>query len=365
VAWRNRVEVSYGALRHNVAAVRAAIGHRSLIAVAKADAYGLGLERCARLYHEAGATAIAVAAVSEADRVRQAAPQARVILLGSPLPEERPAVVASRYEVCCSSREELQEFATLARPERPQPIHLFIDTGMGRAGCSPDAARSLVELVLADPSLVLRGIASHFPMALDDAYSGQQEERMRAVLASLPPLPEGCWIHTANSEATLVRPQAPGDAVRCGIILTGSLPAGCPDPGLRPAVRWLSSVSLVKALPAGHGVSYNRTAVLERDSLVALVPVGYADGYPFGCSGRGRVLIGGGSCPILGRVTMDYLVVDVSDLPRPPVPGDPVVLVGRDGEQSIGISELADLAGTIAYDVLCGLRGRCEIVGVP
>jgi len=365
MAWRNRVEVSYAALRHNLAAVREAVGDKAVIAVAKADGYGLGLARVARLYHEAGADAVAVAAVSEADRVRSAVPRARILLLGSPLPEERPAVVTSGYEVCCSSREELLEFAALARSARPQGVHLFIDTGMGRAGCSPEEAPELCGLILETPGLVLRGIASHFPMGIDDAASAPQEERIRAVLDSLPELPDGLWIHTANSETALARPGAPGNAVRAGLILTGTLPEGCPDPGLRPAVRWLSSVSLVKSLPAGHAVSYNRTTILERDSLVVLVPVGYADGYPFGASGRGRVLIAGCPCPILGRVTMDYLVVDVTDGPQPPVPGDAVVLLGRDGGAEISVNDLARLAGTIPYDILCGLRGRCEVVGVP
>ncbi|MDA3962813.1 MAG: alanine racemase [Planctomycetota bacterium] len=365
MAWRNRVEVSYAALRHNLVTVQQAAGGRGVIAVVKADAYGLGTQRCARIYHEAGAAAIAVAATSEADRVRAAVPAARILLLGSPLPEERPAVVASDYEVCCTTREELQEFAALARPEQPQGVHLFIDTGMGRAGCAPADAAALARMIVETPALALKGVGTHYPMAVDDAVSGEQEAVIAEVLAGLPELPEGCWVHSANSEATLMRPNSPGTVVRCGLLLTGVVPPGCPDPGLRPAMRWLSSISLVKPLPAGHAVSYNRTVILERDSLVALVPVGYADGYPFRCSGRGRVLVGGRSCSILGRVTMDYLVIDVTDCPRPPVPGDPVVLVGEDGDECITVAELADRAETIPYDVLCGLRGRCEVVGVP
>jgi len=364
MAWRNRVEVSYSALRHNVEALRAWIGERVLIAVIKADAYGLGLERCARIYHEAGAVLIAVASLVEADRVRRAVPGTRVMLLGSPLPEERHAVAASGYEVMCSSLLEVREFATLAEDHPGIGLHVVVDTGMGRAGVLPEEAPALVEAVRENPGLRLAGIATHYPMALDDAVSAIQEAAFRTVLDAAGVLPEGCLVHCANSEAMLVRRAHPGNAVRVGLALTGVVPDGCPDPGLRSAVRWVSSLSLVKRLPDGHTISYDVTCRLDRDTLVGLVPVGYADGYPWGCSGNGRVLVQGRGCPILGRVTMDYLVVDCTDLPREPVVGEPVVLLGDQDEDRITVNELARTAGTIPYDILCGLRGRCEVVGV-
>ncbi len=361
--WRNRVEVSYKALADNAQRIQALAAPRQLIAVVKADAYGLGLERCARIYHEAGALIIAVAALSEADRVRRAVPQARILLLGSPLPEERAAVIASAYEVCCTSAEEITEFASLARHER-QRVHLFIDTGMGRAGCLPAQAPELVQRILASPSLHLAGIASHYPMALNDAVSTTQEAILAQVLAALPPLPEDCLIHLANSEGLVVRPPI-GQAVRIGLLLTGAADPSLGHLDLQPTMRWVSSVSVVKALPAGHGISYQHQHVLDRDSIVALIPVGYADGYPLALSGRGQVLIQGRRVPILGRVTMDYVIVDVSDLPHQPRPGEEVVLIGRQDDEEITVTELARLADTLPYDILCGLRGRCEVVGVP
>ncbi len=361
--WRNRVEVSYAALRHNVRTVCALVAPRQLVAVIKADAYGLGLERCARIYLEAGASAIAVAALSEADRVRRAAPGARVILLGSPLPEERPAVVASGYEVCCSTSDEIHEFAHHAG-HGIQPVHLFIDTGMGRAGCPPDAAPELAEEIRNTPSLRLAGLGTHYPMAPDAELAAAQEASFAAVLDRLGELPEECLVHIGNSEGALLRP-ALGNAVRVGLLLTGVVPPGAPDPGLAPVLRWVSSISLVKRLPAGHGISYNRTAVLDRDATVALVPVGYADGYPLALSGRGEVLVQGRRCPVLGRVTMDYLIIDCTGLPRDPVPGDAVVLIGHQEDATITVEAVAERARTIPYDILCGLRGRCEVVGVP
>ncbi len=365
MAWRNRVEVSYGTLRANIAAIIAAAGGRRVIAVVKADAYGLGLERCARIYLESGVSALAVAALSEADRVRAAVPDARVILLGSPLPEERPAVVASGYDVCCSTLDEVHEFANLASPRAPHPVHIMVDTGMGRFGSVPEDAERLVRVVLQAPSLRLAGIATHYPMAHHELFSLSQEDAFAAMIARLPKLPADCWVHYANSEGLLLRPPGETNAVRVGILISGVLPDGCPDPGIAPAVRWVSSLSLTKRLPKGHGISYDHHRLLARDSLVGIVPVGYADGYPIALSNKGSILVQGRRCPILGRVTMDYLIVDLTDLPHPPTPGEPVVLFGGQGAETITVSELARLAGTIPYDILCGLRGRCEVVGVP
>jgi alanine racemase len=365
MAWRNRVEVSYGTLRGNIAAILAAVGGRRLIAVVKADAYGLGLERCARIYLEGGVSALAVAAVGEADRVRAAVPGARILLLGSPLPEERPGVVASGYDVCCSSLEEVQEFAQLASARAPHPVHVMVDTGMGRFGALPSDAEHVVRVVLQSPTLRLAGICSHYPMAVDEAFSAGQERAIAELLANLPQLPAGCWVHYANSEGALLRPAGPADSVRVGLLISGVVPEHCPNPGVAQAVRWVTSLSLVKSLPAGHNVGYDRTRALTRATRAGVIPVGYADGYPLALSNRGNVLIQGRRCPILGRVTMDYLIVDLTDLPYPCAPGEPVVLFGSQGAETITVGELARLAGTIPYDILCGLRGRCEVVGVP
>lgn len=364
MAWRNRVEVSYSALRQNVAVVKSLLGDRTLVAVGKADAYGLGLERCSRIYHEGGAGLIAVATVGEADRVRKAVPKARILVLGSPLPEERQAAVASGYEVSCSSLVEIHEYAHLAERCPGVGIHITIDTGMGRAGDLPERAPKLVEEVLHAGNLRLAGITTHFAMAMDPEATADQGRRFQDALDACGPLPANTLIHCANSEAVLTHKPLLGNAVRCGLLLTGVVPEGCSDPGLVEAVRWVSALILVKDLPKGHTISYNRTHVLRRDSRVALVPVGYADGYPLACSGKGQVLVQGRRVPILGRVTMDYLVIDCSDLPRPPVVGDQVILLGQDGNERIGVQELATCAGTIPYDILCGLRGRCEVVGV-
>lgn len=365
MGWRNRIEVSYGALRDNVTAVIRAAAGRGVIAVIKADAYGLGLERCARIYHRAGVAALAVACLSEADRVRAIVPAARIILLGSPLAEERQAVVASRYDVSVSSLEEVEAFAAIATPAAPVRLHVNVDTGMGRLGCLVSEAPALVSRIRSDSALRLAGISTHYPMATDAPLAGRQEAHIAALLDAVGALPEDCWVHMANSEGLLLRPPGRSTHIRAGLLLAGIVPDGCPDPGVRPVLRWLSSLSLVKRLPAGAGISYNHQHRLVRDSVVAVVPVGYADGYPIALSGKGAcVLVGGRRCPILGRITMDYLMVDCTELPEAPRPGAEVVLIGAQGQAQVTIEDLTRLLGTIPYDLLCSFRGRCEIVGV-
>lgn len=364
MAWRNRVEVSYAALRANFAAVKKAAQGRHVVAVVKANAYGLGIERCATIYQQAGAAALAVVSVGEADRIRRIAPDARIILLGSPLPHERAAAIASAYETSCSSMEEAEALAQMADAKAPHRVHVDIDSGMGRFGAKPDDAERIIEFVKGTTTLKLAGVSSHYPMASDAQVASKQEKLLERLLARLGPLPSGCWLHYTNSEGLLMRPKGQSDAVRVGLLLTGVVPDGCPDIGITPAVRWVSALNLIKRMAEGDTISYNCTHVLARDSVVGIVPVGYADGYPIALSGRGSLLVGGQRCPILGRVTMDYTVIDLTDLAETPTVGAEVVMLGKQGDAQITVNEFAALSQTIPYDVLCGLRGRSEVVGV-
>lgn len=358
-AHRNRVSISLGKLRHNVGVVKRLAGAREVIAVVKADAYGMGLERCAQVYHQAGIRRFAVATSGEGRRLHDALPDAKILLLAAPLPGNRQRAAIEGFEVCCSSTDEIRDIAA-ADTRQPVGIHLFIDTGMGRNGCLPAEVPALAAQIRAHPNLRLAGVGSHYPDAADGPGSVAQERRFAEALRAASPLPPGCLIHLANSEGLVLRPAGAATAVRVGILLAGITPPSCPELGLQQALRWEAAVTLVKKLPAGHGVSYSSTRVLDRETRVALVPVGYADGYPLAASNRGQVLIRGVPCPILGRVTMDYLIVDSTDLPGPLEPGETVELLGP----RYGVAALAARIGTIPYDVLCGLRGRCEVVSV-
>ena len=358
-AHRNRVSISLGNLRHNVGVVKKLAGAREVIAVVKADAYGMGLERCAQVYYQAGIRRFAVATSGEGRRLHDVLPEAKILLLAAPLPGNRQRAAIEGFEVCCSSAAEIRDLAA-ADTRQPVGIHLFVDTGMGRNGCLPGEVAALAAQIRAHPNLRLAGIASHYPDAADDPGSLAQERRFAEALRAAAPLPPGCLIHLANSEGLVLRPGGPASAVRVGILLAGITPPSCPELGLRQALRWEAAVTLVKNLPTGHGVSYSSTRILDRPTRVALVPVGYADGYPLAASNRGQVLIRGQPCPILGRVTMDYLIVDATDLPGELEPGETVELLGP----RYGVAALAARIGTIPYDVLCGLRGRCEVVSV-
>ena len=359
---RNLVEIDASALRHNIRTICAAVAPRSVIAVVKADAYGLGLERCAPIYAACGAHLLAVAAVSEARRLRRAAPKARVLLLGPVLDHECHDAVALRCECCVSDLDGIRLLEQqAANDSAPCRLHLMIDTGMGRLGCKPSEAPQLVTVILDSPNLHLAGIMTHYPMARSDAVCQDQEKIFADVIAACPPLPNDCLIHKDNSEGSFLRAAQGTNAVRAGLILTGLIPDSLmtQPPALRPAATWRTSIVLVKSLPAGHSISYECQYRLNRDSRIAIIPVGYADGYPVAASGSAQVLIRGQRCNVLGRITMDYLIVDISELPDTVNVGEPVVLFGEQNGDTIHVADIAAWASTIDYEIICGLRGRC------
>jgi alanine racemase len=357
MSWRNRVEISLTALAANIAWSRERAGQRQVIAVVKADAYGLGIERVAPVLWAEGVRIFAIAALSEAERLRAVLPQARIILLSSPLPFERAAYVDLDVEICCSDVSELQALARIGETSgHAVGVHLAVDTGMGRTGCAPDDVLELLHTV-AMPGLRLRGLMSHYSAALNEAASTRQEQLFLAAAQHMPDDPE-FLIHLANSAGLLERPSI-GNAVRVGLLWTGSLAVPRPSIPLRPVITWSSRLSLVKELPAGHGVSYGSRFVCSEPQRIGLVPVGYADGYPLAASGKAHVIVGDQRCPVLGRVTMDYLIVGI---PPSAHVGDEVYLAGGPAEIAIKVSEIARWAGTIPYDILCGLRGRCQMV---
>ena len=361
MTWRHRIDIDLVALRHNIKVVRQLADHRDVIAVVKADAYGLGIEHCAPIYEELGVTVLAVAAVTEANRLRDLLPEQRILLLGALLPHEYEAFIDANLEIWVNNLEEIEILSQLAQKhEQAVHVHLGIDTGMGRNGCHPLQAETLLDAIIADDALRLAGICTHYPQAYDATYSEKQEAVFDKLIEAFDPkLPIDCLIHRDNSEGLLYRPPGPCNAVRVGLLLTGHNPSD-QDIDLIPVLKWSSAVTLVKELAAGQGVSYNHLITLERDSRVAIISVGYADGLPIQLSNNGSVLIHGQLCPILGQVTMDYIIVDVTDIQGTVRTGDEVVLIGEQDNTYIDIFAMAKAAQTVPYDILCGLRGRGE-----
>jgi alanine racemase len=358
------VEVDLDAVRHNVELLKPASAE--LMAVVKANGYGHGDVEVARAAVEAGATWLGVALTEEGLRLREAGLAVPILVLSEFPPGAEAEALGAGLTPTLYTAGGLTRLAKAAAG-RAVAVHVKVDTGMHRVGVyPPEAAAAFLDQVAA-AGLRLEGLFTHFATAGEDDLFMQEQlalflkivEDARAA-GHAPRL-----LHAANTAATILHPQARLDLVRPGIGIYGLLPEPgvCEGLGLRPALTWRSAVGMVKRLPAGERTSYGQRYRLERDAWVATVPVGYADGYPRRLSSRADVLIGGRRCRVAGNVTMDQLIVDCGD--AEPASGQEVVLLGRQGGEEIAAGELADLAGTIAYEIVTGIGERVprEFIG--
>jgi alanine racemase len=358
-------EINLAVLERNLKHIRAALPSRlKYVAVVKADAYGHGLpQTAARLMH-AGADLFAVANTAEAAALRELGPGWPILVLSAVLPDEDRLLAEYDLTATVSSAGEVERFNELGRQSgRPIAIHLKIDTGMGRLGVWHAEAPDLYAKIRASEFIRLDGIFTHFASADSDSeFTHQQRTLFLDTLRLLPGLDlEQLIIHADNSAGleTLQR-RGPINAVRIGLLQFGILPH--PSSILsrvhaEPVFSFHARVGLVKRLPSGSGISYNRTHVTTRATTIAVVTGGYGDGIPISCSNRAQLLIRGHRCPVLGRVTMDQTIVDVTDVPEVAV-GDQATFVGRQGEQEISVTEFAKWAETIPYEILCSVTKR-------
>lgn len=352
---RTWVEVDHAALRHNLKAVRKLAGKARLMAVVKANGYGHGLgEVAATLAH--GTEVFAVASLSEAILLRETGTGKPILLLSAALPAEYPEIAKRGFIPTISSLTEARLFSRSARSGAP--VHFKIDTGMGRLGALPKEALAILRKILKLP-LTLHSLSTHLPSADSDrSATKRQLLQFEKLVASLRKEAPGAAIHVLNSAATLLFPSLAHDLVRVGLALYGISPLPRFRNLLRPALSWKASVTLIRDLPKGHGISYGSTFRTPRPMRIAVLPVGYADGYPRQLSGKGAsVLIRGKRCRVLGRVTMDQILVDVSGIQRIRT-GDVAVLIGKQGRQEITATEVASLADTIPWHLFCGITGR-------
>ncbi len=369
-AW---AEIDLGALRHNVGLLGRLVAPSALWAVVKADAYGHGAPEVARAAVEAGAAGLAVALVDEAVELRQAGVEAPVLLLSEPAPDAAEAAAAAGLLPTLCSLEGVASMAEAAKVlGTPLGVHVKVDTGMHRMGALPAEVPGVVAAVAEQPGLGLEGLWTHLAVAdgataEDRAFTATQLARFDAAVAALGPGARPAVLHAANSAGAIAWPAARYDLVRCGIALYGELPSpaiagvfaeAAPGESLRPVLSLKAHVAAVRELDAGERPSYGRLRPLPRRSVVATVPVGYADGVPRALFDGGfEVLIGGRRCPLAGMVTMDQIMVDCG--PGAPVaPGDEVVLLGRQGADEITAAEWARRLGTISYEVLTGIGPR-------
>ena len=361
-------EIDYTALRHNaaVAGRLAGGGPECVMAVVKADAYGHGTALVVTaLREEIGA--FAVACLSEALEVKSHARRARdggcapIYILSPALPAEMPEIVRHRFIPAISTVDEVERFAAAAG-ETACAVQVVVDTGMGRMGALPDQAAAVLRAVMSSHNLTLDSVASHFPSSDEDEnFTRGQEQRFREMAARWQDEFGPFRTHIANSAAILHYPRQHGEMVRAGLMLYGVSPFPEYQSLLRPVLTWKTRVTLVRQLPADHDISYGRTFTTPRPMTVASLAAGYGDGYPRQVSGKGAsVLISGQRCAILGRVTMDQTLVDVTHLTPAPVPGDEAVLIGSQAGESIAVSEIARLAATIPWHVFTGITGRTD-----
>lgn len=365
------VEIDLEAVAGNVRRAQEIVGSQvGICAVLKADGYGHGAVSIARTALNNGARMLAVACLAEAVILRRAAVDAPILVLGyTPAWQARDTV---RHNVTATvydpdvARALSQAAADLNRPAR---VHVKVDTGMGRLGLLPDQVLPFMQQLVDLPGLIVEGIFTHFSVA--DSSEPQHLAHTRAQLAvftSVLARLEAAGIrpslvHAANSAAMLTQPASHFDMVRLGIALYGLSPSpAVPLPaGFRPVLSWKTQVAQVKQLPPGASISYGNTYTTTRTTRVAVVPVGYADGFRRAPRHWGRVLVRGQFAPIIGRVTMDQTMLDVTDIPGVRQ-GDEVVLIGRQGQAEITVEQVAEQLGTINYEVVSEILARVSRV---
>jgi len=351
---RSWIEIDQGALRKNLRTLQERSGSKRVLAVVKANAYGLGVHLVAPAL--AGPdTLFAVACLSEARELRELRPQAEIVLLSPVLDFEREEAVAHDFVLTVSSVEEARAISELGGAE----VHVKIDTGMGRIGVLPGEAKELLATIWELGNLSLHSISTHLPSADEDEdFTRDQLQRFAGLLEELQigDVP----VHALNSAGILAHPEFDGDIARPGLALYGVSPDEAFQEYLERVVTWKAAVLLVRNLPPGHGVSYGRSVITGRPTRTAILGVGYADGYPRQASLAGAyVLINGARCPLLGRVTMDQLVIDVTDAPEVQA-GEIAILIGRDGDEEITAWQLARWANTIPWHIFTGLGRRVQ-----
>ena len=359
-AW---VQVSTGAIEHNVSELASMVAPAQLWAVVKANGYGHGAAVSARAALAGGAQGLCVALVQEGVELREAGIDAPILVLSEQPGETATIAISNRLTSTVYSADAVAAIA--AAGGRLHSVHMKVDTGMRRVGVAIEDAVALANLIAASPAVTLAGVFTHLAVSeeVNNNFTRVQLERLDSTLAALakaghqPPV-----VHAANSAGAILHPAARRDVVRTGIAIYGLAPS--PDiahkcASLLPALSLHARVSFVKRVRAGEGISYGLRHVFERDATVATLPLGYADGLPrrFGAVG-GEVLLGGIRRPVVGVVTMDQLMIDCADAPVSV--GDHAVLIGRQGDDEITVDDWARHLGTINYEVVCGLSPRLE-----
>jgi alanine racemase len=351
-------EINLQSLLHNVAIVRRQCGRAGVMAIVKANAYGHGLAGVVRAL--AGHVEMfGVANVHEALSVRREMADASVFILGPALPNEREEIVRNGFIPAISTLEEAEGYQQVTTDDKIR-VHIAIDTGMGRIGVWQDESMELVQRVQELRGIEIAGIATHLPVAdEDEQFTIKELEQFDRLVTRLSHAGvKAQIIHSLNSAGVIRFPQHAQQMVRVGLMLYGSSPIPEFQNQLRPVLALKTRVLLVRHVAAGRGISYGRTFITPRAMKIATLGIGYADGFQRHLGNRGaQVLVGGRRCDVLGRVTMDQIMADVSDVEDVRA-GNEAVVIGTQGGEEILASELAQRAGTIAWEIFTGIGSR-------
>jgi len=354
------VEVDLNAIKSNVKEI---LKHTNVgvVAVVKANAYGHGAVPVAKAAVEAGASMLAVARVEEVAELRKGGLTCPIFLFGRTPPKRLDEMIQQEVSLTVWNAEQIEQAAAAAR--RVGKIGLLqikVDTGMGRLGVRPQDFYPLVEKVINTQNVELEGVFTHFARAdeIDTLSVDHQQACFKDILATLNARNiEVPFIHASNSAASLCRPDAYYNLVRPGIAIYGMSPSKeCPLPGnYKPALTWKAVLSQVKMLPPGHGISYGHIYTTSREERIGVLPLGYADG--FRRVEGNQALINGKKVNVVGRVCMDMCMLQLDDVPNA-AEGDEVVVIGSQADQRIAVEDIADVWGTVNYEVVCGIGAR-------
>jgi alanine racemase len=362
-SYRCWAEIDRDALRQNAAVVRARVGAAELLAVVKANGYGHGMVGVAQALAN-DAQLFGVANLEEAIALRAALPHP-IIILGPATPEEQAAIAERGFIPSVSRLEEAQEFDRVATTSSIS-INFVIDTGMGRMGTPESDARSVFKKICALSKIQIHSVSSHLPVSTEDAQFTRAELMGFAQLVRQlrVDVPADYKTHILPSAGVLAFNAPPFDIVRAGLMLYGISPLPEFENDLKPVLTWKTRIGLIREMPKGSSISYGRTFITPKTMRVATLTAGYADGYPRHLSNRDAgVLVHGKRCALLGRVTMDLMMIDVTGVPEAKV-GDEVVLLGRQGEEKVSATELAERAQTITWEITTRIGSRVRRVYV-
>lgn len=370
ICQRSWLEIDLAAIAYNVQQIKTLLSPQTtLMAVVKADAYGHGAVSVAKTVTQAGAGAFAVATTPEGIELREARIKQPILVLGAAYtPDEVKAISHWQLQpTLCTPQQALLFSETLGKLNQTLEVHLNIDTGMSRLGTSWQQAVEFVQLVQRLPNLKIAGIYSHFATAdsPDQTIMRQQHQRFQKVMTQLAINPQKrlsqtrpC-LHISNSAAALTDPALHYDMVRVGLAIYGLYPAPhlCSTINLKPVMQVKAKVTQIKTIEAGTGVSYGYQYIAEKETRIAVVGIGYADGVPRNLSNKMKVLVRGEFLPQIGAITMDQLMIDVTSMPDLQV-GEVVTLLGQEGENTISAEDWAADLGTISWEILCGFKHR-------